>query len=683
MKQQPYLLFILSIFSLNIQCHDEKFTPELNVSITNLTLSPLSNSKDSFLIRSNTEWKIISKADWLYIDPSLGKGDKIIYLSALENTDTIPRNTDIVVSAEGVEDRVIKVLQGGRLFVFPELINLDSTAHSEDTLHIVSRDSWTISVSEDWLEVSTLSGNGEGMVIIKTVKNNPDTAKRVATLTINSAKSGTQQVHIVQKGTVYFMNLSAKSIILGPEANNFATFEIESNTQWAITEPQNWLKVFPLSGKGKATITIQTKEKMTISRARSVNLTITGEYTKSAKVKVTQEGIPCNIDDESLCSVMGCNIISLPSYNQLSSNAFLPDPFTFLDGSKVTTKTDWICRRAEIAALAQEFEFGIKPCTPYSATTATFSKSTNTITVTVTQNEKTISFDCRIIYPTSGTPPYPAIIGIGYSFLNNTLLSNLGVAIIIFPNDQIAEQNNIGSRGKGKFYDLFCSNHSAGALIAWAWGVSRLIDALEKTPETNIDPSRIGVTGCSRNGKGALVAGAFDERIKLTIPQESGSGGAASWRVSDAQKKAGQNVQTLSQIVTENCWFRANFSQFSSSAEKLPFDHHMIMALCAPRALLVIENTWMEWLGNLSTWTTANAARFVWEALGVPDHMGFSQIGHSDHCGYPDVQIPELEAYVKKFLIGNGNDDTYIMKTDGNLTFDKEKWVNWSVPIFP
>jgi len=70
---------------------------------------------------------------------------------------------------------------------------------------------------------------------------------------------------------------------------------------------------------------------------------------------------------------------------------------------------------------------------------------------------------------------------------------------------------------------------------------------------------------------------------------ESGSGGAASWRVSDWQMAQGTQVQTLSEITGENCWFRANFNQFNNTANKLPFDHHMVAALCAPDALLFIE----------------------------------------------------------------------------------------------
>src|SRR4030042_685349 len=272
------------------------------------------------------------------------------------------------------------------------------------------------------------------------------------------------------------------------------------------------------------------------------------------------------------------------------------------------------------------------------------------------------------------------MIGMNGSFLSNSQLSSLGVAFIYFPSDQIAQQNGGSSRGVGKFYDMYGSTHSAGALMAWAWGVDRLIDAIIKTPAANIEPNRLGGTGCSRNGKGALCAGAFCERIKLTIPQESGSGGAASWRVSDWQAAQGQNVQTLSQIVNENVWFRANFNQFSYTATKLPFDHHAIEGLCAPRALLVIENSSMEWLGNVSTWTTGNVAHKIWEALGIPDMMGYSSVGHGDHCGFPSSQQPEVTAYVQKFLVGGGTGNTNVMRCDGSVTYNESQWVNWTVP---
>ena len=376
----------------------------------------------------------------------------------------------------------------------------------------------------------------------------------------------------------------------------------------------------------------------------------------------------------------GCNLPAIPSYASLKSDTVLPDPFRFLDGTRMTKVSEWKCRRAEIGALAQKFEYGDKPNTPYSATTD--SMSGNNLIVTVTDSGKTISFSCSITYPSAGTAPYPAMIGVGGSFLNNTQLSGMGVAVINFPCDDIAQQIDGNSRGKGKFYTLYGSNHSAGALMAWAWGVDRLIDAIEKTPAANIDPTRLGVTGCSRNGKGALCVGAFDERVKLVIPQESGSGGDASWRVSDYEfNVTHQTVQTLHEIVSENVWFTPGFSQFNSTSDRLPYDQHSIIAMIAPRACLLIENT-ILWLGPESAWNCAWAAWFAFDALGVGDHLGFSQYTHqSSHCGFQSVQQPEVTAYVQKFLVGNGTADTYILKTDAGYNYGGAKWITWDEPL--
>jgi len=374
-----------------------------------------------------------------------------------------------------------------------------------------------------------------------------------------------------------------------------------------------------------------------------------------------------------------CEVAAMPAFSSLPSIAKLPDPFLFMNGSRMKKKKDWTCRREEIARLAQEFQYGYKPLTAVSATTASFAD--DKVTVSVTDKGKTVSFVCSISYPKTGKKLFPAIIGMGASNLNNAELLNMGVAVISFPNNKVAEQMNASSRGKGLFYEMYGSDHSASATMAWAWGLSRLIDALEKTPEAGIDATRLGVTGCSRNGKGALVAGAFDERIKLTIPQEPGAGGAASWRISDAQKVSGKNVQTLSQIVGENVWFREDFRQFGQASDKLPFDQHMVAALCAPRALLFIENTSVDWLSPVSAFITAHAAHQVWQALGVPDKMGFSQVGGHNHCAMPDSQLPELRAYVSKFLIGGGKEDTRLMKSDANFALNKGEWIDWSVPV--
>lgn len=372
-----------------------------------------------------------------------------------------------------------------------------------------------------------------------------------------------------------------------------------------------------------------------------------------------------------------CKIAALPGAAELPEIPLLPDPFVFMDGSPVATKTQWLCRRAEIAAQAQHYELGIKPITPLQVAG---SVSSEKVTVIVRDNGKQIAFDALITLPDTGTAPYPAMIGIGNSYLNNAELSRQGIAVIQFPNNLLGEQQNGESRGKGLFYEIYGSDHSASAMMAWAWGVSRLLDVLHTSSNTLIDTQRVGVTGCSRNGKGALVAGAFDERLALTIMQESGSGGAASWRISDAQLAAGQNVQTLRQIVTENVWFTEQFKLFSETATKLPFDHHSLMGLIAPRGLLVVENTGMEWLGNQSTYTTSVVAHEIWKALDASDSMGVTQMGGHNHCQLPASQQQDVNAFVEKFLLDNKNANTQVQKTDGTFPVEVSRWVDWTTP---
>ncbi|KAL1633831.1 carbohydrate-binding module 1 [Neofusicoccum ribis] len=361
---------------------------------------------------------------------------------------------------------------------------------------------------------------------------------------------------------------------------------------------------------------------------------------------------------------------ALPSGYTPPTKAKLPDPFTFANGTQITTKSAWACRQQEISQLFQTYELGAKPPKPSSVTS---SLSSNTLTITASEGGKSISFSVSISYPSSGTAPYPAIIAYGYP----SIPIPAGVATITFNNDDIAAQTNTGSRGQGKFYTLYGSGHGAGAMTAWAWGVSRIIDAVASTADARIDAARIGVTGCSRNGKGAFVAGALDDRVALTIPQESGAGGAACWRISDQQKAAGKNIQTASQIVTENVWFSKAFEQYTSRVPSLPEDHHMLAALVAPRGLLVIEND-IDWLGPVSTTGCMKVGRLIYKAAGAPDAMGFSLVGGHNHCSFPSAQQPELSAFIDKYLLKGSSSTANIEKSNQNV--NTADWVDWTVP---
>ncbi|KAM7184715.1 4-O-methyl-glucuronoyl methylesterase [Rhypophila sp. PSN 637] len=367
---------------------------------------------------------------------------------------------------------------------------------------------------------------------------------------------------------------------------------------------------------------------------------------------------------------------STPSSLSVSVST-LNDPFTFADGSKVTSAALWDCRQAEISTLFQRYELGTLP--PKPSVSASFSGST--LSITASTGGKSISFSVTINNRPSGPGPHPAIIAYGMA----SIPVPAGVATILFNNDDIAAQQSASaSRGRGKFFDLYGSSHSAGALTAWAWGVGRIIDALELTQaQTNIDPTRIGVTGCSRNGKGAFVAGALEPRIALTLPQESGAGGSGCWRIARWQKQNGNNVQDAPQIVTENVWFSTSFNNYVNNVNGLPFDHHLLAGLVAPRPLYVMENSDMEWLGRQSTYGCMGGGRKVYQALGALDKFGYSQVGGNSHCSFPSAkQGSELSAFIGKFLLKNNNaGSTSIYRTEQNLgNFNLDSWCPWTVP---
>jgi len=371
-------------------------------------------------------------------------------------------------------------------------------------------------------------------------------------------------------------------------------------------------------------------------------------------------------------SIPGLPSCDIPDGFKPTIDTKLPDPFKYADSLvRTVTKHDWQCRRAQLSALIQKYELGILPGEPQQASS---SFAADTLTINAGQDGKSISFNVSVTYPTTGKGPFPAIIGIG----GVSIPVPSGVAVLTLDNDDIAQQNDESSRGIGKFYDLYGSDASASAMMAWAWAVNRLVDALEVTQGINIDTNRLAVSGCSRNGKGALVAGAFEERIALTIPQESGSGGDACWRLSDAEQAAGYDVQTASEIVTENVWFSLSFDQFSNNTSLLPFDHHELAGLIAPRALLAIENTASVWLSPMSSYGCMKTAHMIWQAFGLPDNMGFTQDGNHPHCEFPAEQQPELTAYFNKFLLDIPA-DTNVFKTT-NETFDEAKWIDWTVP---
>jgi hypothetical protein len=369
----------------------------------------------------------------------------------------------------------------------------------------------------------------------------------------------------------------------------------------------------------------------------------------------------------------------LPSFNYLPTIQALPDPFGWADGrGRMLNFSDWRYRRAEISAEIQYYEIGERPVRP-DTIEASFSAD-SVLTVIVTVNGKKLTLTSKITIP-AGSGPFPAVIGMspfgGTGSIPPEIFTSRNIAIITFNHNQISTYG--GPNNTNPFYQLYphLNVDNTGQYSGWSWGVSRIIDGLELVQNVlPIDLKHICVTGCSYAGKLALFAGAFDERIALTISQESGGGGYTTWRVSELKKGS---VETLG--ATDYNWFRNSMSQFSSAVAKLPEDHHELMAMVAPRALLVTGNPSQIWLSDSSGYIGSKAAKEVWKALGVPDRFGYSIVTGHSHCSVPSSQVLEIEAFVDKFLLGK---DTTINVSTAIPSYDNadiSTWIPWTTPI--
>ncbi len=163
------------------------------------------------------------------------------------------------------------------------------------------------------------------------------------------------------------------------------------------------------------------------------------------------------------------------------------------------------------------------------------------------------------------------------------------------------------------------------ALGAWAWALMRGMDMVERDPA--LDQSRMVLTGCSRLGKAALIAGAFDERAAVVVPVQTGGGG-----VPLAKRNYGETIST--EMVSFTHWYCKAYAKYAGNEDKMPFDQHLLLSCIAPRALLV-EGFDKPWFDTKGEFLALQAASPVWPFLGRtglpsvswPDDYDTSAIG--------------------------------------------------------
>lgn len=198
-----------------------------------------------------------------------------------------------------------------------------------------------------------------------------------------------------------------------------------------------------------------------------------------------------------------------------------------------------------------------------------------------------------------------------------------GYAYIVFDHNECGEDTTLRSADGSwafrstRFFPQY-PGYDWGLLRAWAWGVSRIIDYLETDSE--IDAASLIVTGFSRTGKAALIAGALDDRIAITAPAATGGGGVGAFRHSGPGRGGKEGLDLMLKKYPN--WFGPALHPFWGHTDRLPFDQHWLIALIAPRAFIALE-------GESDPVSLASAVRASWSGAAP----AFALLGASEKLG--------------------------------------------------
>ncbi len=344
----------------------------------------------------------------------------------------------------------------------------------------------------------------------------------------------------------------------------------------------------------------------------------------------------------------------------------LEDPLAFCDGRKLSSPSQWPARREEILALFQREMYGQMPSpTPIwcelleeGSTLAGFANRRQ-VRMWFRPDKTGPKIDWLILTPTHAPGPVPVIMLLNYTGNHEVLkdpeilmpdqwmrvppherghynldgedtvfpVSSLiarGYAIVtacycdISPDpDPYQEKDGVilqdGFAYSRGVFELWgerdpSRTDNTTALAAWAWGLMRGMDLVVREP--GLDQNRVVLTGYSRLGKAALLAGAFDERIPVTVPIQTGGGGAPL-----AKHFFGECIAT--EVASFRHWFCRAYDKYAGNEQALPFDQHLLISCIAPRAIL-IEGFDHPWFDTEGEFLALQSASPVWPFLGQP-----------------------------------------------------------------
>lgn len=407
-------------------------------------------------------------------------------------------------------------------------------------------------------------------------------------------------------------------------------------------------------------------------------------FCQKDKLPKTSAGFPINYEEDSV------------------GNYALPEIFT---NSNETTASWNKIRRPQLLKWFEEIQYGKMPGKPAALHFNVFEKGTpalngkairKQITVYFTKDTANYKMTLLIYLPAKNTKPSPllltvsfvannqavddSVVQIGYTWtkegqkikadqpgrftkmnVEQFIDAGIGFATVYYGDIEPDFKGGI-QYGIRSQYLKPGQTHAApnewGAISAWAWGLSRAMDYFET--DKQVDSKRIALQGASRLGKTVLWTGVHDQRFSVVIASISGEGGAALSR-----RNYGENIKHITDTSRYFYQFAANYHSYAAKVNSLPFDAHMLVALMAPRPLLLQTGDSDYWSDPKGEFLSAIAAEPVYNLFGKkgPGTKTFpeagdqsllmNQLGYYMHKGGHTV-LPEdwtlFIEYLKKFL---------------------------------
>ena len=385
------------------------------------------------------------------------------------------------------------------------------------------------------------------------------------------------------------------------------------------------------------------------------------------------------------------------NYDESKIPAFtLPDPLVDNAGKTVSSPDAWPGRRAEILELFEKQVYGVQPSEPVGLEVESVHTSgqgdvrRKMITLRCSRNGRHVDLHMLMYLPKSTPGPHRVFVGLNFNG-NHTISAERDIPVTrnwVRNNEKLGYSDHratdasrgssasrwpietIVGRGYGvatiyygdidpDFDDGFVNgvhalyadqsrtDSSWGSISTWAWGLSRAMDYFQR--DADVDATRVIVMGHSRLGKTALWAGASDPRFAMVVSNNSGCGGAALSR-----RRFGESVQRINTSFPH--WFCDNFTKYNGKEDDCPVDQHMLVALIAPRPVLICSAEEDRWADPKGEFESGRGAHDVYRLLGTDgmaadswpgvNHPILSRIGYHMRPGKHDVKLQDWNIYM-------------------------------------